>query len=463
MGTGVMKSRNYNIKSHLKNIYIVRLAYYKFNYFIYSAGCLIFNRTGLTPNLAFIRKALCYGVNPNQLKDKLRKIIKNNDWNKNDIYLLVAILNALGYVNNGIKLLRKKSKLDNHISTRVFKADVFSAFGHGALLDIFIKAKLLGLQKYSKDYILGKVPNIAKIIAGDYFNIIDKLTFCSETFVENFNYTYLSDKFILLDEFNTQIQIKYESKYGNTLENKIFNNIFSSVKDSIFDKSHLNWYVCIHVRNSDDCLTDLRNSKIISYYKSIKLILNRGGSVYRIMEDGLVNEFIYDHGEIIEIPHAKSINTQLRMIANCRFFIGTGSGPINMASHVLGRPVLATNWAPLGCRLSWRNQVILPKQYKQNGSEYSMPYSRRLNGCFSRIESRLRLDNLGFSCFDNDENEIESATIEMINATKDIVFNGEYFLKSQLQQKFHKLITNHGKLMPIYISYEFSEQHNSEI
>ena len=116
-----MKLKNYSIKGYLKKNHIVRSAYYNLNFFIYSLTSFVLNILGVPPNLRFIRKALSYGINPNRLTRKLSEIIIQKDWGKHDIYLLVAILNALGYVNNGLKLLQQHSKLDKHTSTRVFR------------------------------------------------------------------------------------------------------------------------------------------------------------------------------------------------------------------------------------------------------------------------------------------------------------------------------------------------------
>lgn len=452
-----MKLIKNNLYHHFKKIYVIKITYYfllKYYYFFLSV-LLLFLKVDF--GIIFTRKALGYGAPPIFLKKKILFFIRNINNSFESIFLLVAILNALGYVYTSRRILLNHSKDFRYCKNRIFKSELFSAFGHIALLDFFVKAKLLGYQIYENDYIESNVSDFVLKIAGNFFDFIDDSSNVGNSFSENFNYTIINNNFKLFDDFVSMVQMDYERSFSPILEYS-FNN---EGVDKLL--SNFNWYVCIHTRDSNDHLTDLRNSPINDYHLSMKNIILKGGGVYRIKDGGAIYSISLVKGKIHEILIYKDLEIQLKIISGCRFFIGSGSGPINIASHVLGRPVLSTNWAPLGCRLAWRNQVILPKQYIKTDLTNVMLYSNRLRGCFSRIESSVRLKELGYRSINNSKYEIDAAVSEMLKATERGVFNAELFLKSDLQKKFYMIITNDNKLMPIYISGYYSNMHHNEI
>lgn len=445
-----------NLKKLKKNK-LIKIVYYKICYtFFLILSCFEFKRK----NLAFMRRALSYGVHHKFFKNSIRDLIFSKYLSENDTFLLVGILNSLGLVYCGNHILKRKSKLDIESNKRIFTRDCLSAFGHIALLDIFIKAKILKYQNFAEDYIESNPnPNPNYVINRFFSGYFKEMKFSKNfgnMFIENYNYTYLNNNFILLDEFNSKVQADFERKYNvKTVTNYYYNNLSSVNRSS--------WHVCLHVRDSKDFMTNLRSASIYSYHLAIKLILSNGGGVYRILDNGIINRYLIRNGNLIETFYSNNIEMQFEIISNCRFFIGTGSGPINIASHVMGRPILATNWAPLGCRLSWGDQVILPKKFIRADSDMVLSYSKRLNGGFSRIESNLRLNELGYLCIDNSENEIKLATSEMLEATQSGKFNGNHFYKTILQKKFYKIITNNNRLMPIYIPDNYAQYHQNEI
>lgn len=456
-----MKLTKYNFYNYCQKNKIIKYSYYNFLYFIYFFFTIVFISIKKDYGIHFIRRALSYGLSPIFFKKRILYLVKNISKTSGDIFLLVAILNSLGYVYIARRILFNHSNTFRDSCSRIFRSELFTAFGHIALLDIYVKAKILGFQVYENDYIGKDASDFVIKIAGNFFQLND-LVSSKETFYENFNYTFINKKFILFDEFTSKVQKNYECQFSSIINYSFKNKNKNKINSGSVDK-HFDWYVCIHTRASEDRLTDLRNAPFQTYHKALKNILLKGGGVFRINEKGNVYSIFLINDDIVELLYTKDFETQLAVISGCRFFIGTGSGPINISSHVLGRPVLSTNWAPLGCRLSWNNQVILPKQYIKKDQSNVLSYSKRLRGGFSRIESSLRLNELGYYSTNNSEYEIEVAVTEMLEATEGDSFNGEFFLKSCLQKKFHKLITNEEKLMPIYISDYFSKQHYIEI
>ncbi|MDC0198359.1 TIGR04372 family glycosyltransferase [Candidatus Thioglobus sp.] len=95
------------------------------------------------------------------------------------------------------------------------------------------------------------------------------------------------------------------------------------------------WYVCLHVRESgfrsDRGRREYRNSSIHNYISAIKVITDAGGLVIRMGDASMT--------QLPELPNVidyafsskKSALLDLYLIKHCRFFIGTGSGPVAIA------------------------------------------------------------------------------------------------------------------------------------
>ena len=111
------------------------------------------------------------------------------------------------------------------------------------------------------------------------------------------------------------------------------------------------WIVCLHVRTSSfhkDHTNQLyRNADIKKYYGIIKKIVDKGGIVIRLGDNGMpkINLPNIDKKiRIIDLAHSTfnlpEINSWI--VANCEVFIGMQSGPLDLA-RLFQRPLILTN------------------------------------------------------------------------------------------------------------------------
>ena len=112
--------------------------------------------------------------------------------------------------------------------------------------------------------------------------------------------------------------------------------------------------------------------------KSIETITRAGGIVVRIGEHKEAKAFDASGLNYIDYEHQKTkIATHADLytyfLSQCKFMIGTGSGP-SAVPIIFGKPVLFTNWAPIGMMNGARNCLLLPKRmiYEQTGKEVDL-------------------------------------------------------------------------------------------
>ncbi len=104
------------------------------------------------------------------------------------------------------------------------------------------------------------------------------------------------------------------------------------------------WFVCLHVREAgfrnEPRYNLLRNASILNYIEGIKLITQRGGWVVRLGDKSMTPlppmERVFDYA----LSPLKSQFMDLYLISECRFFIGTNSGPQDVARLFQKRELL---------------------------------------------------------------------------------------------------------------------------
>ena len=114
------------------------------------------------------------------------------------------------------------------------------------------------------------------------------------------------------------------------------------------------WFVALHVREGGDLENGInyRNSSIGNYLDAIRVITRAGGWVVRLGDASMTPMPDMEH--VIDYAHSrwKSELMDLYLISECRFFLGTTSGPTEVAL-LFDRPVLIVNaeecatWGPM--------------------------------------------------------------------------------------------------------------------
>ncbi len=231
------------------------------------------------------------------------------------------------------------------------------------------------------------------------------------------------------------------------------------------------WYVCLHNRSigysvRDDDIHEYRNSSIESYFDAIKFIIDRGGKVIRVGDgdkDKSENEvlqmagfFDYSNSEF------KNSKNDILILSESKFFIGNSSGIWTFCA-ANGKPIVATNMAPLGATKAFGPyDIAIPKLYKDIKGNLIKFKTIFENGSANYRYSELFRDQ-SISLVDNTSDEILMATMEMYNSV--INFSGKNCIPTNLQKDFNSLFdsTNYTFFSPTLISNYFLLKHRSLI
>ncbi len=175
------------------------------------------------------------------------------------------------------------------------------------------------------------------------------------------------------------------------------------------------WFVCLHVRDGGfwgDTKSE-RNSDVKNCLPAIRDIIAMGGKVVRIGDSNMTR--LPEIPGLIEYPFTpfKSELMDLYLIQNCRLYVGTTSGPMDVA-HLFQKPNVLLNimgWIGVGQR---SNGLFIPKHM----------FSKKLNRFLSVQEalgenpnkSSNELSNAGsdFSFRENSPDEIQAVIREAL-------------------------------------------------
>ena len=172
------------------------------------------------------------------------------------------------------------------------------------------------------------------------------------------------------------------------------------------------WFVCLHVKEKKDS-TEIRNTEIKHYLNAIKLITSSGGFVIRIGDTDTPP--LPKMKNLIDYTQSRNRNslTDLFIVKNCEFILGTASGP-NMIAKLFNRPVLGTNLTEWSHSISICKKSILKHVFSKKKNRVlsiremlNEPYhiQRKGNGLH---EDSIHIDNDDYDYIDNISEEITS-------------------------------------------------------
>lgn len=178
------------------------------------------------------------------------------------------------------------------------------------------------------------------------------------------------------------------------------------------------WFVAMHVREGkwygrNEGPRAILNADITTYLPTIAEITRRGGWVLRMGDAGmrplpaLPNVIDYCHSELCADWMDVFIASQ------CRFMLGTSSGPAYIPP-LYGVPSVLTNWWPPAQRPWHASDIFIPKLIRMSDGRY-LTLSETLAEPFSYCHSRRYLaDHEGVQVEDNDPEMIRAAVEEML-------------------------------------------------
>ena len=209
------------------------------------------------------------------------------------------------------------------------------------------------------------------------------------------------------------------------------------------------WFVCVHVRDAGcktgaysnpDYVDSYRNADIDTYSDAIDAIIKRGGYAIRVGDPNM--KPIKPKQGLIDYAHSDIRSPQLDifLFSQCRFFLGTASGPIMVAS-VFGTPLVGTNYAPLINRVHLGNSLTI----------YKLVYDRKENKLLTYRDAIAKVgkgfysvnyESKELSLIDNLAEDIASVTEEMIDILDG---NKQYSVQeNKLQDRIKSIYDEYG-------------------
>jgi putative glycosyltransferase (TIGR04372 family) len=162
------------------------------------------------------------------------------------------------------------------------------------------------------------------------------------------------------------------------------------------------WFICLHARTPGfhrSPQSDLRNVSIANYRKAIDFVVSQGGWVVRMGDPSMPPLPKLPH--VIDYAHSteRSAALDLFLCASCRFFLGSASGPIAIAT-AFGIPLAVTNQAaPMLNDMLSVNDLYIPKIPVRIDGTTTVPigivlrenlHRARFTHCFDQSELTLR-------------------------------------------------------------------------
>jgi putative glycosyltransferase (TIGR04372 family) len=194
------------------------------------------------------------------------------------------------------------------------------------------------------------------------------------------------------------------------------------------------WFVALHVR--EDWYHDARNADISTYFRAFERIVERGGWVIRMGDTSMPPLPPLTH--VIDYAHSpiKSDWMDVFLWAECRFLIGTTSGPVAIPG-TFGVPAVHTNWCPLGLRYWYSSDLCLPKRYQKRGGSRPLSFEEVISSRLGFVMRSEDLAELNAEVVDNTPAEIEAIVLEMLDRVED---EAAYtFDDERLQEQFQRI------------------------
>jgi len=199
------------------------------------------------------------------------------------------------------------------------------------------------------------------------------------------------------------------------------------------------WFVCVHAREggfkNDARRREYRNMQISNYIKAFERIIEKGGWVIRMGDDTMTK--LPEMERVIDYPFTKfkSDLMDVFLINKCRFFIGSQSGPLDIAS-LFQKPTLIVNMVNWTYNYPWfyHSRGIL-KNFYCHTKKRILTIQEIFEGPWSLQD----MDGVGvvaseYELYDNSADDIEEAVVEYMDLLESQQFN-----QSPLQKEVNEI------------------------
>lgn len=176
------------------------------------------------------------------------------------------------------------------------------------------------------------------------------------------------------------------------------------------------WFVSVHVKDDPNWYHDqgTRDARIETYLPVIADIVSRGGWVLRMGDSAMPRLPVMP--QVIDYAHSsvKSDWMDVFLWAECRFFVGTNSGPAFVPS-TFGVPVVVTNWSPLGLPVLFSKGLYIFKLLWLEQEQRYLTLPEVLSSTLGFTNSPVEVALKGVHLVDNTPDEILEIVTEMFD------------------------------------------------
>jgi putative glycosyltransferase (TIGR04372 family) len=200
------------------------------------------------------------------------------------------------------------------------------------------------------------------------------------------------------------------------------------------------WFACVHIREAS-FKKDLGlavqeaglNADCATYLPAIKKIIDRGGWVVRIGDSGMsplpASEGLFDYAH----SPFKSPWMDIFLLGECRFFVGTSSGPAYVPP-LFGIPCALTNWYPTGSRPFNGRDIFIPKLIQAGTPARTFRFEDMFTPPFGYTLHYKDSGTINLSAISNTADEIHDVVVELLDRLENkSQYSGE---DRSLQQAF---------------------------
>jgi putative glycosyltransferase (TIGR04372 family) len=225
------------------------------------------------------------------------------------------------------------------------------------------------------------------------------------------------------------------------------------------------WFVALHVREGtydgrNAGMHGVHNANLTSYLPAIAEITRRGGWVIRMGDSGmtrlppLANVVDYCHSDL------RADWMDIFIAAQCRFMLGSGSGPV-FIPPIYGVPSVITNWWPPAHRPLHTFDIFVPKLARRLGRGSYLSLSESLQEPFSYCHSHRYLAEQGVYVEDADPDLIRGAVVEMVQRLDGAASQSPQI--ADLRARADQIYQAHGAFGMSALAADFIQRHQNLI
>ncbi len=225
------------------------------------------------------------------------------------------------------------------------------------------------------------------------------------------------------------------------------------------------WYVCLHVREGgfhqewNALYPSMRDANIADYNQAIEKIVNAGGWVLR-MGDASMKPLPPMH-HVVDYAHStlKSATADILLAAGCRFFLGTNSGYATICS-IYNVPCALSNWVPLGWPLWPKQDLMIPKLFRDKTSGEYLNLEQVFDCGLAFIQNSKELPE-DIELVSNTPEDLAQLTLEMLSFCK--INHEQPYIKAgapaSIEAYYRRIAKNYGAFSGSRLARTFVEKH----